>query len=297
MTAQNSATAPAPIAVGGVALAGLGVLAFSFTFPATHWALGGFGPWTTVGLRATLASLIAGGCLAARRVPVPDRAYWPELAVVAMGVMIGFPVLTTLALRTTQTSHAAVVIGALPLTTTALAVLRGGPRPSRRFWAAAVTGAAVLTSFTVARGGGRPATGDLYLFASLALCAAGYVAGARLAAVMPGWHVTAWALVGALPLVLPALSVALAVEPFRPTGTAVAGLLWLAAGSQFLGMVVWYRGMAAIGVARASQFQLAQPLLTLVWAALLLGEHLGVWTPLAAVAVLVCVAVTQRERG
>jgi drug/metabolite transporter (DMT)-like permease len=78
------------------------------------------------------------------------------------------------------------------------------------------------------------------------------------------------------------------------SGTALAGLGYLAVVSQFLGLMVWYRGMAAIGVARASQLQLAQPLLTLVWSAALLGEQLGAWTPLAAVAVLVCVAVTQR---
>ena len=126
------------------------------------------------------------------------------------------------------------------------------------------------------------------------MCAAGYVEGGRLAAVMPGWQVVGWALVGALPLTLPAAVVALAGEPVRLTGESVGGLVWVAVVSQFLGLLVWYRGMAAIGVARASQLQLAQPVLTLVWSAALLGEHLGAATLPAAVAVLVCVAVTQR---
>jgi drug/metabolite transporter (DMT)-like permease len=52
--------------------------------------------------------------------------------------------------------------------------------------------------------------------------------------------------------------------------------------------------MAAIGIARASQLQLAQPLLTLVWSVLLLAEPLSPAAPVAAVAVLVCIAVTQR---
>ncbi|GAA4963298.1 hypothetical protein GCM10023238_33430 [Streptomyces heliomycini] len=59
----------------------------------------------------------------------------------------------------------------------------------------------------------------------------------------------------------------------------MAGLLWVAAGSQFLGLIVWYRGMAAIGIPKASQLQLAQPLLTLVWSVLLLNEHLTVAAP------------------
>lgn len=240
---------------------------------------------------------MAGVCLAAARVPLPERRHWAGLAVVALGVVLGFPLLTTLALRTTDTSHAAVVVGALPLVTAVLAAVRVGTRPSPLFWSAAVTGGAVVVGFALWQGGGALTTGDLFLFASLLVCAAGYVEGGRLASVMPGWHVIGWALIGALPLTVPAAAVALALEPVHPGGQALAGLVWVSVVSQFLGLMVWYRGMAAIGVARASQLQLAQPLLTLVWAAGLLGEHLGALTAPAAVAVLVCVAVTQRARS
>lgn len=295
MTAQDSATTITPIAVGGTALACLGVAAFSLTFPSTHWALTGFGAWSTVTVRAVLAAAIAGVFLVAGRAPVPDRRHWAGLAVVACGVVIGFPLLTTLALRTTDTSHAAVVVGALPLCTAVLAALRTGARPSRTFWIAAVAGAAVVIGFTLGESGGEPTGGDGFLFASLLVCAAGYVEGGRLASVMPGWQVVGWALVGVLPLMLPAAVVALAVEPVRLTGQSVGGLVWVSVVSQFLGLLVWYRGMAAIGVARASQLQLAQPVLTLAWSAALLGERLSAATLPAAVAVLVCVAVTQRS--
>lgn len=211
-------------------------------------------------------------------------------------MVLGFPLLTTLALQTSTTSHAAVVVGLLPLTTAAFSALRTGSRPSRAFWAAALAGAAVVIAFTVQQSGGAVSTGDMYLFGALLICAAGYTEGGRLAREMPGWRVIGWALVLCLPLAVPAAAVALALEPVHLTGHSIAGVLWVAAGSQFLGLVVWYRGMAEIGVARASQLQLAQPLLTLVWSVALLGEHLPVAAPIAAVAVLVCIAVTQRSR-
>ncbi|WP_409473150.1 DMT family transporter [Streptomyces sp. HC307] len=316
MRTQSSATAPTTIAVSGptkasagTLQAALGVIAFSLTFPATAWGLEGFGPWSLVAVRSVLAALIAGGCLLAvgvpprersrawGRVPLPTRSHWPGLAVVAAGVVVGFPLLTTLALQTSTTAHAAVVVGLLPLTTALLSALRVGTRPSRTFWTAALAGAAAVVAFTVQQSGGALTSADLYLFAALLVCAAGYTEGGRLARVMPGWQVIGWALVLCLPLTVPAAALALAYEPVQLTAHSVTGLLWVAAGSQFLGLVVWYRGMAAIGIPKASQLQLAQPLLTLVWSVLLLGEHLTVAAPLTAAAVLVCIAVTQRARG
>lgn len=281
----------------GTLQAALGVLAFSLTFPATAWGLEGFGPWSLVAVRSVLAALIAGGCLLALRIVPPDRRHWPGLAVVGAGVVLGFPMLTTLALQTSTTAHAAVVVGLLPLTTALLSALRTGSRPSRTFWIAALAGAAAVLAFTVGQSGGALTTADAYLFGALLVCAAGYTEGGRLARVMPGWQVIGWALVLCLPLALPVAAFALSTEPVRLTAHSVAGVLWVAAGSQFLGLIVWYRGMAAIGIPKASQLQLAQPLLTLVWSVLLLNEHLTVAAPLTAAAVLVCIAVTQRARG
>ncbi|ANP54000.1 hypothetical protein AVL59_34530 [Streptomyces griseochromogenes] len=271
------------------------MIAFSLTFPSTAWGLQSFGPWSLVAVRSVLAALVAGGCLLAAGVPLPERRHLPGLAVVAGGVVLGFPLLSTLALRTSTTSHAAVVVGLLPLTTAVCSALRMGHRPPRRFWLAALTGAAAVLAFTLGQGGGGLTAADGFLFGALLVCAAGYTEGGRLARVMPGWQVIGWALVLCLPLSVPAAALALSYEPVRLTGHGVAGVLWVSVVSQFLGLVVWYRGMAAIGIPKASQLQLAQPLLTLVWSALLLGEHLTAAAPLTAVAVLVCIAVTQRS--
>lgn len=168
MTAQDSATRTTPVAVtGGTLLAAAGVLAFSLTFPATVWGLESFGPWSLVAIRGVLAALIAGGFLLALRVPLPERRHWGAFAVVASGVILGFPMLTTLALRTSTTAHAAVVVGLLPLSTAAFSALRTGRRPSRTFWGAAVAGAAVVLAFTLQQSGGAVSTGDLYLFGAL----------------------------------------------------------------------------------------------------------------------------------
>ncbi|WP_435971028.1 DMT family transporter [Streptomyces sp. Qhu_M48] len=281
----------------GTLLAALGVVAFSLTFPSTVWGLESFGPWSLVAVRSTLAALVAGVFLLVGRVPLPERRHWAGLAVVAGGVVIGFPLLTTLALQTSTTSHAAVVVGLLPLTTAAFAALRTGRRPSRTFWFAAVSGAVVVIAFTLQQSGGAVSRGDLYLFGALLVCAAGYTEGGRLARLMPGWQVIGWALILCLPLMAAGSAVALTLEPVHLNAHGVVGLVWVAAGSTFFGLYVWYRGMASIGIPKASQLQLAQPLLTLIWSVCLLGETLPLAAPLAAVGVLVCIVVTQRARS
>ena len=285
------------VSSNGTFLAALGVLSFSFSFPATEWALDGFGPWSATGIRGALAAVIALSALVLARAPRPRRGDVPALLVVAVGCVVGFPLLTTLALQTSSTAHSAVVIGLLPMATASIGALRTGRHPSGVFWAAAATGAAAVVAFTLVQTPGRPTVADLYLFAGLLVCAAGYAEGGRLSAHLPGWQVIAWGVVLAAPVSLGVGAVALAAEPVHVTAKAVAGMAYIAGVSQFGGFVVWYRGMGLIGVARASQLQLAQPLLTLVWAVLLLGEHMSAAVPLTAVVVLGCIVVTQRARA
>lgn len=300
MTAQDSAISSARVAPSttpGTLLAALGVLAFSFSFPATVWALDGFGPWSATGVRGVLAALLAGAGLLIFRGPPPTLRDWPGLAVVAVGCAIGFPLLTTLALQTSTTAHSAVVIGALPMATATISVLRTGTRPSPAFWAAAGLGGLTVTTFALTQNHGRPTVGDLYLFAALLVCAAGYAEGGRLSAHMPGWRVIAWGVLLAAPINLIVATWALMHEPVQFTATAVGGMAYIAAVSQFLGFVVWYRGMGLIGVTRASQIQLAQPMITLVWAVWLMGEHLPPAAPITALIVLICIVATQRARS
>jgi drug/metabolite transporter (DMT)-like permease len=277
-------------------LAGSGVGLFSLSFTATDWALRGFGPWSTAGLRGALAAVVAAACLALARVPRPERRHWVGLMTVGLGCVVGFPTLTTLALQSATTAHSAVVIGLMPLATSCYSAVRTRSRQPRAFWLAAVTGAATVVAFTLLEHGGAPSGADLFLFAALLLCSAGYAEGGRLARELPGWQVIGWALVAVLPVTATMTVLAMTQEPVRPSATALTGVLFLGA-SQFVSYIPWYRGMALIGVQRAAQLQLAQPLLNLLWAALLLHERIPAAAPVAALLVLACIAATQRAAG
>ncbi len=298
MRDDDNATVPRPIALPvGFGAAALGVLAFSFSFPATSFALRGFGPYTIGVGRAAVAAVLAALVLRLTRSPRPRGGLWGSLAVVAAGVVFGFPVLSTLALGHGSTaSHAAVVVGLLPLSTAVFAVLRAGERPSLLFWAASLAGTACVVAFTFRNGAGRFSAADVLLFGALLTGGLGYAEGGRLARAMPGRDVICWALVLAAPVTVPLTAVLLVAGPIRWSGAALGGMAYLACVSMFLGFFAWYAGMAKAGVARAGQVQLGQPLLTLLWSWLLLGEHAGAGAVVAAGGVLVCVLAAQRAR-
>lgn len=292
-------SAPLSAAWRGTLLAGLGVLSFSGSFPAAVFAMEGFDPYLVAIGRAAVAAVAAVAFLLVARVPLlpPRSQLRPYLAIVA-GVVFGFPVFSGLALYAgASTSHAAVVIGLLPAATAAFAVLRAGERPKPLFWVAGGLGAVAITAFTLSMGGGQVTVADLLLVGALLSAAVGYTEGGRLARETPGWRVISHALVLAAPLTVPITVVLMLTTDMRPSAVSLAGFAYAGLISMFLGFIPWYAGLAAGGIARAGQTQLAQPLLTLLWAWLLLDEGFGLATVGAALAVLACVAMTQRARS
>ncbi len=277
----------------------MGVLAFSGTFPATVFALRGFDPYLVGVGRAVLAGAVAAACLLVAGAPLlPPRHQLRSYLVTSLTVVFGFPVASGLALDGgASAAHSAVVIGLLPAATAVFAVLRAGERPRPMFWLACALGAASITVFTLTQGGGRFSAADLLLVFALLSAAVGYTEGARLARTTPGWQVVSYALVVALPVSVPVTVVLAATTGPAPTAESLAGFAYAGLISMFLGFVPWYAGLAMGGIARAGQTQLAQPLLTLLWSWLLLGERFGSATVLAALAVLGCVAATQRARA
>jgi len=272
----------------------LGVLGFSFTFPATRVAVEQLDP-TFVGVgRAVVAGALAAALLAVRREPFPRRDQLSKLAVAAGGVVVGFPLLSALALSHVPSSHAAITAGIIPAATVVAAVLRANERPSGGFWLASAAGLVAVLAFAAASGQGLPRTGDLLMLAAVGLVAFGYAEGAVLSREMGGWRVISWALVLSLPVTIPVTAVAAAGGPLDAGSTEWLCFAYVAVVSMFLSFFAWYAGLARGGVAKVGQVQLAQPVLTLIWSALLLGEHLGALTIVAAIAVLASVVATQR---
>jgi drug/metabolite transporter (DMT)-like permease len=277
--------------------AALGVLAFSFTFPATSLAERMFSPLLVGAGRSVIAALIAGVCLRGLHARLPHREHWPGLIAVGLGCGIGFGALSALALRHTSSSHAAVVVGLLPAATASVAVIRTGERPGLLFWTASLTGTVAVTGYALSRGTGSLHQADLLLLASVLVAAVGYAEGGRLTRELPGWQVTAWGLLVALPISLPlTLGALLGSHIGHPAIAPVLGLAYVGTISTFIGFFAWYRGLAEAGVAKASQLQLAQPLLTIAWSIPLLGERIDATGLLTAVIVGICVLVTQKTR-
>jgi drug/metabolite transporter (DMT)-like permease len=274
----------------------LGVLAFSFTLPATRVAVEDLDP-IVVGIgREALAALPAALILLATRAPLPSREHLLRIGVVAFGVVFGWPVFTAFALQDLTSAHSAVIVGLLPAATAVVAVMRAGEHPSPAFWLASLAGLVAVLAFAASQGAGLLSGGDVLILIAVALSAVGYAEGGALARDMGGWRVICWAVVLSLPLTLPISIVAAAGSELHADTDAWLGFAYVAAVSALLGFFPWYAGLARGGVAKIGQIQLIQPLLTLVWSAWLLDEHIGVLTVVASIAVLASVVATQRTR-
>ena len=265
----------------------LGVIIFSGSLPATRVAVGDFSPLFLTSVRAVIAALLGACLLLLLRQSRPMREdLWP-LSVVAIGVVVGFPLLTALALQQITSAHSIIFIGLLPLVTAMFGVLRGDERPRPQFWLFSIAGSLLVAAFAWSQGGSGSVNGDLLMVAAVLLCGLGYAEGAALSRRLGGWQVISWALVLSLPLMT---IVSLAVWP--PALREVALPAWISLGyvsifSMLVGFVFWYRGLAAGGIAGVGQLQLLQPFFGLMLAGLLLQETVG-WSMIAVTGLVVC---------
>jgi drug/metabolite transporter (DMT)-like permease len=280
----------------GFVLGAIGVVAFSFSLPATRLAVGGLDPWAVAFGRSAVAGLLAVVALVLSRAPRPTASQLRRLAIVASGIVVGWPLLTSIALEHRTSADGAVIAGLLPAATAVMAVARAGERPSRSFWLASGSGLLAVLAFAAAQGSGAPQPSDGLLLVAVAMGGLGYAEGGALARELGGWRTICWTMALMLPLTVPIFAVAAATTGLHADAGAWFGFGYVAVVSSFVGFFAWYAGLARGGVARIGQVQLAQPLLTLGWSAALLSERV---TPLAlatAVVVLACVVATQRAR-
>jgi drug/metabolite transporter (DMT)-like permease len=290
----------------------LGVLIFSGSLPATRAAVMDFDPVFLTVARATIAALLGIALLLAAREKLPERSDVPSLVVVAIGVVIGYPLLTALALQHITSAHSIVFVGLLPLATAIFGVLRGGERPRAAFWLFSCIGSALVVGYAVGQGlsaspigGCEPeaercsegiprGTGSMLMLAAIVVCGLAYAEGAKLSRKLGGWQVICWALALSLPLML-VMFVMLAPRSFSSVGMpAWLGLAYVSLFSMLIGFVFWYRGLAQGGIAAVGQLQLLQPFFGLALAATLLGEQVSVGMLAVTLAVVACVVGAKR---
>lgn len=273
----------------------LGVIIFSGSLPATRIAVADFSPLFLTSARAAIAALLGAAFLLGLRQVRPARGDIVPLAIVAVGVVVGFPLLTALALLHVTAAHSIVFVGLLPLATAVFGVLRGGERPRPAFWLFSLVGAVTVAGFALSQSDDDGSLkGDLLMLAAILLCGLGYAEGATLARRLGGWQVISWSLVLALP-VMAAIMLATMPESFAGVGApAWLGLAYVSVFSMLVGFVFWYRGLALGGIAGVSQLQLLQPFFGLLLAGLLLREPVAGIMIAATAIVVLCVAGAKR---
>jgi drug/metabolite transporter (DMT)-like permease len=279
----------------GIALGITGVVLFAGTLPATRLTVATIDPLFLTAARACIAGVAGLISLAVLRRPLPPVSLWREILVGGLCTVVGFPVLTALAMVSVPAAHGGVVLGIVPLATAAAAALVAHERPSAGFWIVSLVGTAIVVIFVLSRPEARAfAVGDLFLFGTVLAGAFGYALSGRVSMTMPGWEVISWQVVGLLPC-----SIVLALL-LRPHDFAVIpaqawiGLAYVGLVSQFFAFFVFNAAMAMTGVARIGQLMLLQPFVIVVLAGLVDGEAIEVTTLAYAAAVVATVLIGQR---
>lgn len=272
----------------------VGVIIFSGSLPATRVAVSDFSPLFLTSARAVIAALLGAALLFVLRQKKPSRDDLLSLLIVALGVVVGFPLLTAIALQYITSAHSIVFIGLLPLATAIFGVLRGGERPKPLFWLFSVIGSATVVGFALSAGAEVSLVGDLLMVAAVIACGLGYAEGAKLSRTLGGWQVISWALILALPLMV-IIALFSLPETWAGIGSrAWAGLAYVSVFSMLIGFVFWYRGLALGGIAAVGQLQLLQPFFGLLLAAGLLHEKVSPLMIVTTLAIVLCVAGARK---
>ena len=279
----------------GMFLGLVGVVSFGLTLPATRFIIPYFEP-VFIGLgRAVIASFVAALLLIATKQTRPSRNQFYQLLGVASGVVVGFPILSAWAMQTVPASHGGVVLGVLPLATAIVGSVISNEKPSVAFWICGIVGSAVVIAYSLLQGVGEFQTGDFFLLGAIVSAATGYALGGKLSKEIGGWQVICWALVISFPFIIVPAWMEAPQDAFGSLPlNVILSFLYLALVSQLFGFFFWNKGLALGGVARVSQTQLLQPIVTLVASALLINETINVQTIVFATLVIVTVAIGKK---
>jgi len=272
----------------------IGVIIFSGSLPATRVAVLQFDPVFLTVARAAIAGVLALCLLVVTREKRPQSRDIVSLSIVALGVVVGFPLLTALALQHITSAHSIVFIGLLPLATAIFGVIRGGERPRPAFWIFSIFGSALVAGFAFSQGFSVSPIGDALMLAAIIVCGLGYAEGATLSRTLGGWQVISWALVLSLPVMAPLAFITMPASFAGIEMPAWIGLAYVSLFSMLIGFVFWYRGLAQGGIAAVGQLQLLQPFFGLALAATLLHEAVTPVMLAVTAAVILCVVGARR---
>ncbi|WP_226894004.1 MULTISPECIES: DMT family transporter [Gammaproteobacteria] len=272
----------------------IGMLIFSGSLPATKAAVLGFEPLFLTAARASIAGLLSLLMLLLYKEKLPTFKQWISLTIVSLGVVVGFPLLTAIALQEITSAHSLVFLALLPLSTAIFAVIRGGEKPRPIFWLFSILGSLFVMGYALSQGGASSISADLLMIASVIVCGLGYAEGATLTKALGGWQVICWALIVSLPPML-ILSFILMPEQLTIISTSAwVGLGYVSIFSMLIGFIFWYKGLSQGGIAAVGQLQLLQPFFGLALAAVLLHESVNLLMLLVTIGVIFCVAGSRK---
>ncbi|MBL1221104.1 DMT family transporter [Chryseobacterium sp. L7] len=272
----------------------IGVVLFSGGLPATKLAVMEMSPTFVTIVRAAVAGLLALVVLWLGKEKRPVKHQLMPLFLVSLGCVIGFPLLSALALQYLTSAHSIVFLGMLPLATAVFGVLRGGERPHPVFWFFSVVGSLLVIGYAVSQGISASPVGDILMLLAVILCGMGYAEGAKLSKTLGGWQVISWALVLALPIMIPLFFIYFPDHIETVSVQGWVGMAYIALFSMFIGFIFWYKGLAQGGIARVGQLQLLQPFFGLALAAWLLNEQVSMGMVGVTIGVILCVAGTKK---
>lgn len=272
----------------------IGVVLFSGSLPATRVAVLELDPVFLTASRASIAGIFAFSALLIFKAKRPIRQQFSSLAIVAIGVVAGFPLLSALALKYITSAHSIVSIGILPVSTAVFGIIRGGERPKPIFWIFSIVGSLLVIGYAMAQGATASPVGSMLMLGAVILCGLGYAEGAKVTKFLGGWQVISWALALSFPVMLPLAFIYMPSSFEGVSSEAWIGLSYVSLFSMFIGFIFWYRGLAQGGTATVGQLQLLQPFFGLALASLLLHENVNTGMIFITVAIILCVAGTKK---
>jgi drug/metabolite transporter (DMT)-like permease len=272
----------------------IGVLIFSGSLPATKVAILDFNPVFLTVARAGIAGILALLILLLYKEKRPERQHILPLFIVSLGVVVGYPLLSALALQHVSSAHSMVFVGMLPLSTAIFGVLRGAEHPRPAFWLFSILGSLLVIGYALTRGASGSVTGNILMLMAIIVCGLGYAEGAKLSKVLGGWQVICWALVLSLPFMIVIAGFMLPASFSGIHPAAWTGLAYVSVFSMLIGFIFWYRGLAQGGIAAVGQLQLLQPFFGLALAATLLHERVSIDMLGVTVGVILCVAGSRK---